>query len=335
MSGDGISLVNTREISLARMVVDNNDGSGIYGDDVTNFTITDSTVTGNADTATGTEAGLRFQELLGDCAITNTEVSGSFEDNVRITPASGALTSLTISGSTIGPNSATTGGNGVALVGAGAALASVTVTGSTFQGNRGAGFLSNYAGTGGHTVVVSGNVFRDNGRAVSLAANGTAGLNLGVTSNLEIVRSAGNAIELMSSADTAAVPSHGQRHRERGQRPHAQGRGRVRHRGRPRGDERTIVAGRQRRRHTDLGALRDRRRLRCDPGPERRRRHGRDNTVRDVDGGLPCGSREDARGLRRHPGLPGPQQHVGAGRPPARPATSACGTIPARYSSSG
>jgi hypothetical protein len=204
MTGDGVRLTGTRDVSLAHMVVHSNDGSGIYGDDVTNFTIEGSTVTDNADTATGTEAGLRFQELLGDCAITNTVVSGSFEDNVRITPASGALTSLVISGSTIGPNSPTSGGNGVALIGSVSAAASVTVTGTLFQGNRGAGFLSNYAGTGGHTVVVSGNVFRDNGRAVSLAANGTAGLNLGVTSNIEIVRSAGNAVEVMSSADTAA-----------------------------------------------------------------------------------------------------------------------------------
>jgi hypothetical protein len=54
-------------------------------------------------------------------------------------------------------------------------------------------------------VVLSGNSFRDNGRAISLSANGTAGLSLRLENNLEILRSAGNAIEVMSSADTLAT----------------------------------------------------------------------------------------------------------------------------------
>jgi hypothetical protein len=298
MTGNGVALVNARDVSLARMMVRNNKGSGVYGDDVTNFAISDSAVTGNADTATGAEAGLRFQELLGDCAITNTEVSGSFEDNVRITPASGALTSLTISGSTIGPNSPTTGGNGVALVGSGTATASVTVTGSTFQGNRGAGLLSNYAGTGGHTVAVSGNVFRDNGRAVSLAANGTAGLAFGVSDNLEIVRSAGNAIELMSSSDTAPATQVvgsisgnvvGDLNANSGSRDAY---GVVVD---LRGDERTVVAVTGNGvRHTDLsGLLVTDADFGANPGPPSDSDVTvRDNTVQAIDdnSGFPCGS---------------------------------------------
>jgi hypothetical protein len=298
MSGDGVRLTGTRNVSLARMLIQNNDGSGVFGDDVTNFTIEGSTVSDNADTATGTEAGLRFQELLGDCAITNTVVSGSFEDNVRITPASGALTSLTISGSTIGPNSPTTGGNGVSLYGSVSASASVTVTGSTFQGNRGAGFLSNYAGTGGHTVAVSGNVFRDNGRAISLAANGTAGLNLGVTNNLGIVRSAGNAIEVMSSSDTAPATQVvgsvsgnvvGDLDANSGSRDAY---GIVVD---LRGDERTIVAvtGNEVR-HTDLSGLfvTDADFAAAAGVPSDSDITVRDNTVRfvDDDSGFPCGS---------------------------------------------
>jgi hypothetical protein len=298
MTADGVSLVNTREISLTHMVIHNNDGSGISGDDVTNFTIEGSTVSDNADTATGTEAGLRFQELLGDCAITNTVVSGSFEDNVRITPASGALTSLVISGSTIGPNSPTSGGNGVALIGSVSAAASVTVTGTLFQGNRGAGFLSNYGGTGGHTVVVTGNVFRDNGRAVSLAANGTAGLTFGVSDNLEIVRSAGNAVELLSSSDTAAATQlvgsvHG--NVIGNANPDSGSRDAYGIAIDLRGDERAIVAATGNAvRHTDLTGLfvtdTD---FGTNPGPP-----GdsdvtvRDNTVSGIDdnSGFPCGS---------------------------------------------
>ena len=146
MSGNGVSLTNTRNISLSSMSITANLGSGIGGDDVTDFSLIGSSVTGNADTATGVEAGIRFDDLLGTCAITSTTVSGSSEDNVRITPTSGVL-NLSITNSTIGPNSATTGGNGVSLIGNGSATVTTTVTGTTFTGNRGTGFLTNYTGT--------------------------------------------------------------------------------------------------------------------------------------------------------------------------------------------
>ena len=103
---NGISIQNTRETSFTRMFIDNNDGSGIFGDDVTDFSLINSFVSNNADSSGGSEAGLRFNELLGNCAITNSTITGSSEDNVRITPASGVLTNLAVSGSTITANSA-------------------------------------------------------------------------------------------------------------------------------------------------------------------------------------------------------------------------------------
>ncbi|HEX9189871.1 MAG TPA: right-handed parallel beta-helix repeat-containing protein, partial [Vicinamibacteria bacterium] len=205
MTGDGISLRSTKAVSLAWMAIQDNDGSGVYGDDVDGFSISDSTVTGNGDTANGTEAGLRFQELIGTGAITGTVVSGSSEDNVRLTPASGVLSSLVVSGSTIGPNSPLTGGNGLALIGSGSASTTLTVTGTLFQGNRGAALVGNFGGTGVHAVAVTGSTLRDNGRGVSLATSGAASLDFDVTSNLEIVRTTSSAIEVLSAADTPST----------------------------------------------------------------------------------------------------------------------------------
>jgi hypothetical protein len=202
MTGDGLSLRSTKAVSLAWMSIKDNDGSGVYGDDVDGFSISDSTVTGNGDTAAGAEAGLRFQELLGTAAITNTVVSGSSEDNVRLTPASGVLSSLVVTGSTIGPNSPLTGGNGLALIGGGSASTTLVVTGTLFQGNRGAALVGSFGGTGVHSVAVTGSTLRDNGRGVSLATSGAAALDFDVTSNLEIVRTASSAIEVLSAADT-------------------------------------------------------------------------------------------------------------------------------------
>jgi hypothetical protein len=225
-------------------------------------------------------------------------VSGSSEDNVRITPTSGVLTNLSISGSTIGPNSPASGGNGVALIGTGSAVATVTVTGSLFRGNRGAGFLSNFAGSGGHTVVVADSGFRDNGRAVSLAANGNAGLHFSVTNNLEIVRSASSAIELLSSSDTSSATQ-------------VVGTisGNVVGNGNPdsgsrdwhgiavdlRGDERSVVAVTGNTvRHADLmGIFLTDADFGANPGPPSDADFTvRDNAVRDVDdnSGFPCGA---------------------------------------------
>jgi hypothetical protein len=195
--------------AMSSMNITANLGSGIGGDDVTDFSLVGSNVTGNADTATGVEAGIRFDDLLGTCAITTTTVSGSSEDNVRITPTSGVL-NLSITNSTIGPNSVTTGGNGVSLIGNGSATVTTTVTGTTFTGNRGTGFLTNYTGSGSHTANVSTSIFRDNGKGLSLASNTTTDLLFNVLNNAEVVRSLGNALELITSTDaTSAMEARG------------------------------------------------------------------------------------------------------------------------------
>ncbi|HEX6737818.1 MAG TPA: hypothetical protein VF310_06095, partial [Vicinamibacteria bacterium] len=126
-------------------------------------------------------------------------------DEIRITPASGVLTNLTVSASTIGPNSATTGGNGITLLGTGSATGTLTVTGTLFNGIRAAAVLSNFSSTGSHTVNVTGSTFRDNGKGVSLANNVSTDMTFNVTGNLEVVRSASNALELLTSFD--ATPS--------------------------------------------------------------------------------------------------------------------------------
>jgi hypothetical protein len=199
---DGISLNNTQHVSLSSMVIDNNDGSGIFGDDVTNFSLISSSVTNNADTATGAEAGLRFNELLGNSAITNSTISGSFEDNIRITPASGVLSNLAVSGSTIGPNAAATGGHGLSIIGTATAQATVNISNSTFPTNRSSAVLANTSGTGNFTINVTNSIFRDNGASVTLQTSSSADLTFDISNNTEIVRSISNAIQLVAGSDS-------------------------------------------------------------------------------------------------------------------------------------
>ncbi|WP_210160939.1 right-handed parallel beta-helix repeat-containing protein [Allomesorhizobium alhagi] len=196
---NGITLNNTRNVSLSNMIIDNNDGSGVGGAEVTNFSIIGSTVSNNADTATGEEAGLRFTGLYGNSAITNTTFSGSSEDHVRITNSSGVLTNLAVSGSTFNANSAATGGHALALLGTGTAQMTANVTNSTFSNIRSSGTLINVTNTAVGTLNVSGSTFTDIGAAVTLQSDASADLNFDINGNTT-VRAISNAIQLVAGS---------------------------------------------------------------------------------------------------------------------------------------
>jgi hypothetical protein len=195
-TGDGISLQNTRNVSLSFMNVQNNLGSGIFGDNLTNFTLSNSLIDNNSDTLSGggVEAGLRFGNLLGTSAITNSTISNSDVDNIRLTPSSGTL-NLTISGSTI---SASSGGNGFAIDSSGTAATTVTMTGNTFSNNFASGFLTTIGGTS-LNVVATGNTFQDNNIGFDLG-NGVSSDVTANVSNNTFLRHAGSAINVVSDA---------------------------------------------------------------------------------------------------------------------------------------
>ncbi len=199
-TGDGISLVNARNVSLSLMNIANNAGSGINGDNLTNFSLINSLVTNNADIANGTEAGLRFNNLLGACSIANSTISDSYEDNIRMTSVSGTLTNLTISGSTIGPNDAGTGNNGLTMLASGTANVTVTVTGTTFTGNKASSFYFNVSDTATGRADVSTNIFQNSGSAVHLLTNYSADLTFNITNNATITGHSSNAIQLLAAS---------------------------------------------------------------------------------------------------------------------------------------
>jgi hypothetical protein len=194
---DGISLINTKDVSLSLMAIDNNDGSGIFGDDVTNFSLISSRVTNSGDTQNGSEAGLRFNELLGTCAITNSTISGSSEDNIRMTPASGVLTNLAISGSSISSCAAPVACNGLALIATGTADLTFNVTGTTFQSNKSSAFLISISNNSKANVNVSSSNFNDNTLGVDLSNALNADLTFNITGNT-LLRQANNAINIIS-----------------------------------------------------------------------------------------------------------------------------------------
>lgn len=206
-SVDGISLINARSVSLNRMFIAGNGGSGVFGDDLTNFTLENSRVLNNADTATGAEAGLRFNELLGNSALVGNTFAGSFEDHVRITPASGVLTNLAVLNNTFNANSATTGGHALAWIATGTAQGTIHIGGNVFDDIRSSCVLVNVANSaagsvfvGGGPDNVSGNTFTDCGAAVTVQSSDSADLTYDVKNNATIVRSIDNAVQLVTGS---------------------------------------------------------------------------------------------------------------------------------------
>ena len=86
-------LVSTQDVSLTRMRIHDNDTNGVFGDELTNFSIADSVVSDN-DVANPSafEAGIKFNELFGTNSITNTVVRGTKGDNIRLEMAGSGST---------------------------------------------------------------------------------------------------------------------------------------------------------------------------------------------------------------------------------------------------
>ncbi|TMB48409.1 MAG: hypothetical protein E6J56_25100 [Deltaproteobacteria bacterium] len=208
-SGDGVSLTNVTGVALGYMDIRDNLGSGISGDGVTTFSLVGSTITDNGDTADGTEAGLRFGNLLGTCSVTGTTISGSFEDNVRLTPTAGVL-DLTISGSTIKDNAVGTGGNGITILGSGTADVTVRLQGGTqVSGNQASGLLTSFLGSSAQHVTVTGSVFQNNNVAVDLGADEASTATFDVSNNADMSGQTSNAIQVFAGSSCTTCTLNG------------------------------------------------------------------------------------------------------------------------------
>lgn len=191
--GTGIVLKDTTAPSLTRMYLHDHANYAIRGTNVAGFTLDTSVVSGVNGTSDVTveDSSLRFEQLTGSASITNTAISGGYEDNVRVRNTSGTLDRLTVSGTTIGLNSTAGGNDGIALLGEGTATLKATITGSTFTGARGDLVQFDHTGSGPGDLVITGSAFSNahpaiatGGGGVTLGSGGTTGsTTLSLTSN--------------------------------------------------------------------------------------------------------------------------------------------------------
>jgi hypothetical protein len=135
-TGPGVNLSNTADVRLAALNVTNGQDDGIRGANVVGFALTGAAqITGNGNAVF--ERGLDFTDLTGSAALTGATVSGSADDNVRVSNDSGTLDALTVNGGTFATNSTTIGNDGIMLTSTGTGSLTATIQNATFTNNRG------------------------------------------------------------------------------------------------------------------------------------------------------------------------------------------------------
>jgi hypothetical protein len=156
-TGPGISLTSTTSPSFTNVNVLNGGDDGIRGSGVNGFTLASSSVSTNGNAVN--ESGLDFVGgLTGTASITSTSVTGSAENGLIVTNASGTL-NLTVTNGTFSNTSALVGNDGIHLDANDTAAITASVTGSTFNNNRGDHFqfATNATSSGSSNVTFSNN----------------------------------------------------------------------------------------------------------------------------------------------------------------------------------
>ncbi len=174
--GTGIVLRNTKAPSLTRMLIDNASNYAIRGTDVSGFTLANSVIKGINGTNGATpfdDSAIRFENLTGSAAITDTEVSGGREDNISVTNSTGSLDRLSLTRVTIGLNSDADGNDGLHLESAATAGAlKATIQDSTFTGARGDLVDYSHNGSGEGDLVIDNSDFENNHLGIATGGGG-------------------------------------------------------------------------------------------------------------------------------------------------------------------
>ena len=205
-TGVGIGLVNTGPISLTDFAVTGGGATGISGNNVAGLELLRVSVASNGNAAG--EHGIDLVNLSGVATITDSSVTGSAVDNIRIINSSGAL-DLAVTGTTIGnAPSGTLPNDGLFIAANGTSQIKASITDSTFVNNRGDHFqfTTDNAATSTTHLTFSDNALSTTipivGGGVSINSGGAADLFVAVQNNV-ITGSRGTALTVTMTGSTA------------------------------------------------------------------------------------------------------------------------------------
>ncbi|HYJ85157.1 MAG TPA: Calx-beta domain-containing protein, partial [Pyrinomonadaceae bacterium] len=183
MTTDGISLNNATNVSLGRMRIQDAADSGVFGNNLTGFSLTNSWVESNGDSTVAEDSGLEFQVLTGTNDVTNSTVSNNFEFGINWQSTSGTGT-LNITGTTVGPNPVGTGANGVHFNNqTGTNTSTIVITDSNITGNQATGIAANVDNSATQNLKIQNTTIRNNNIGIHVTSGTNAGTNLHVVNN--------------------------------------------------------------------------------------------------------------------------------------------------------
>jgi hypothetical protein len=165
VQGVGVSIANTANVSLANMAISSSQNYGIFGTDVANFTLRDSSVTGTHGSSLAlNEGAVSFTGLTGTAVLEGNSIAGGTADNVRIVNNSGAL-DLTIRDSAddsalFGHNSLN-GSDSLFVETSGTASLALTIEGVEFEGGRSDMIHVNATGNSIQDIEIRDNIFHN------------------------------------------------------------------------------------------------------------------------------------------------------------------------------
>ncbi|HEX9966265.1 MAG TPA: Ig-like domain-containing protein [Allosphingosinicella sp.] len=171
-TGAGILLINTRDVSLDQIAVQNGLDDGIRGTNVTNFELTNSSVTNNGN-ALG-EHGAEFVNLLGDGIFTDVAFSNNEASQVSIINNTGTASVVFdgLAASSAGGASAPNGQHGVHFETQGSASADLAVLNSAFDNLFSNSIHAVNQGTGTLEASIANSSFTNIGAsAINIAQN--------------------------------------------------------------------------------------------------------------------------------------------------------------------
>jgi|GEM_PF-1643038 len=190
--GIGILLTNTQHVSLSNMQLSGFDNFAIQGDIVTNFSLIDSVIGGNSgNNGTFDEGAISFTNLSGNVLFSGINVSGGFENQIKIVNNTGVAT-ITVNDSAndqavigLDANPAGANGNdGLLVESQNSAQINLTVDGVDFLGARGDMLQTNVLNNSSFTSLIQNNTFNNThpnivsgGGGITLSGGG-AGANI-------------------------------------------------------------------------------------------------------------------------------------------------------------
>ncbi|MDB4913291.1 MAG: hypothetical protein JWM95_935, partial [Gemmatimonadetes bacterium] len=215
VSGAGIDLTSTQSPSFTRMIIQNTGSHGISGSLVTNFSLTNSSisVSGTTEVAGRQESNISFYQnagtgteknVTGTVTITGNSLLNALHHGVNITQYDGTISSLNISSNTITSATASSGsttgattshGSGINInpIGSGSTIASVSsatissnvITG--FPGNGGILFTAGNANVGAPS-----GIYGTAGDSITIQSNRVRGHSTGTPMNTQAISIAVN-----------------------------------------------------------------------------------------------------------------------------------------------